>query len=197
MTTKAASAARERILATADDLFYHQGVRAVGVDTIIEKSGVAKMTLYRHFPSKDDLVAAHLEQRDRIYWQWFEQAVGRHPGDPRAQLLDLFDALHEEVCRPDFRGCPFLNSTVEFPGPDSASIRIAAAHRRDVVARVRALAEQLGAREPEQLAEQLTVLMTGVRVSVKSYATVGAAIAAKSAAATLIDAQLAVHAQPA
>src|SRR5437868_15517548 len=96
--------ARERILETAEALFYREGTRAVGIDTIIEKSGVAKMSLYRSFSSKDDLVAAYLEMRSARYWKWFEGVMARHPDDPRRQLHDLFVALAERVRQPSFRG---------------------------------------------------------------------------------------------
>ncbi len=78
--------ARERILEVADELFYREGIRAIGVDTIIAKSSVAKTTLYRYFPSKDDLVVAYLEERNRRFWALFDSAVNKHPSDPKAQL---------------------------------------------------------------------------------------------------------------
>src|SRR5579862_3034028 len=90
-----ASAARERILATAADLFYRRGIHAVGVDAIVAESGVAKMSFYRHFPSKDDLIRAVLVLHDGRYWTWWDEALARHPDDPRQQLRDLFAALGE------------------------------------------------------------------------------------------------------
>src|SRR5689334_24863821 len=80
--------ARQRILETATDLFYREGIRAVGIDTIIARSGVAKMSLYRNFASKDDLVVAFLEYRNEIYWQWWDHVMTAHPDDPRRQISD-------------------------------------------------------------------------------------------------------------
>src|SRR5689334_18136528 len=89
--------ARDRILETAAELFYRDGIRAVGVDTIIARSGVAKMSLYRNFPSKDDLVVAFLEMRDRLYRERWDGIMARHPGDPRAQIAALFAATGQRV----------------------------------------------------------------------------------------------------
>jgi len=87
--------ARQRILDVAIPLFYHEGARAVGIDTIIAKSGVAKMSLYRSFRSKDELIAACLEERDKSYWQWFDGVVAQHPGDPREQLRGVIRGLFD------------------------------------------------------------------------------------------------------
>jgi AcrR family transcriptional regulator len=96
--------ARERILETADDLFYREGIHAVGIDTIIEKSGVAKMSLYRNFASKDDLVAAYLEARGQRYWQWWDGVMALNPSQPRRQLRNLFEAIAVRTRQPQFRG---------------------------------------------------------------------------------------------
>ena len=86
MQDQAAKSARTRILEAAADLFYREGIRAVGVDAVIAHSGVAKMSLYRNFAGKDELVAAFLEYRNELYWSWWDKVVARHPGDPRAQI---------------------------------------------------------------------------------------------------------------
>jgi len=91
-TYPAHSPARQRLLETASALFYQEGIRAIGVDTIVERSGVGKATLYRHFPSKDDLIAAYLEEEDRLWWHWFEEVIAAHEGSPREQLLAFFEA---------------------------------------------------------------------------------------------------------
>ena len=113
--------ARERILETADDLFYREGIHAVGIDTIIDKSGVAKMSLYRSFASKDDLVAAYLESRGQRYWQWWDGVMARNANEPRRQLRDLFEAIAVRIRHrpgiPTF-GCAFCESSchIEVPG---------------------------------------------------------------------------------
>src|SRR5262245_58338210 len=103
-----AKQARERILAAVDDLFYRDGVRAVGVDVVIEHAGVNKMSLYRNFASKDDLIAAYVEDRNRQYWSWWDQVMQRHGPDPRRQLLGLFEELQARVTRKGYRGCAFI-----------------------------------------------------------------------------------------
>src|SRR5260221_6561561 len=97
--------ARDRILETADALFYREGIHAVGIDTIIEQSGVAKMSLYRNFASKDDLVAAYLDARSQRYWQWREGVIAQNASEPQRQLRDLFEAIAVRARRPAFRGC--------------------------------------------------------------------------------------------
>jgi AcrR family transcriptional regulator len=184
----AAKPARERILETATELFYREGIRAVGVDTIVARSGVAKMSLYRSFPSKDDLVAAFLEAADRRYWAWWDRVVARHPGDPRAQLGALLRAVAKRTRSPDYRGCPFVNTATEFPDAGHPGRAVALANKRAVRARLRQLAADAGARDPDLLADQLQVLLDG------AYATgqmqPGPPDAITSAADTLIDAQL-------
>src|SRR5882762_7312955 len=96
----AEKSARQRILETATDLFYREGIRAVGIDTIIARSGVAKMSLYRNFASKDDLVVAFLEHRNAIYWAWWDEVMAAQPDDPRRQVADLFAALARRVTGP-------------------------------------------------------------------------------------------------
>src|SRR5258706_8006061 len=112
-----AKSARDRILETASELFFRHGIRAVGIDTIIARSGVAKMSLYRHFASKDELVVAYLEWRDQTYWQWWDAVLAQHPGDPHAQLKALVAGFAERISNRSYRGCAFLNTASEFPTP--------------------------------------------------------------------------------
>jgi AcrR family transcriptional regulator len=132
MTDDKKCCARDRILAAANELFYWQGIRAIGIDTVIEKAGVAKMSLYRAFPSKDDLVAAYLEDLNRRYWIWWDEVTGRHPGDPRAQLLAVFQALGKFTRGPAYRGCAFINAAVEFHDRSHPGHAVAESHKREV-----------------------------------------------------------------
>jgi len=183
-----AKSARERILETAEELFYREGIRAVGIDTIIEKSGVAKMSLYRSFSSKDDLVAAYLEMRSERYWKWWDGVMAKHPGEPRRQLHDLFEAVVDRVRRPEFRGCAFVNAATEFPDKTSQPRVVALAHKEELRRRLLKLAEGIGAAHPKALANQLLMLIDGI------YSTVGvlerhdALKAVARAADALIDA---------
>src|ERR1700758_1596222 len=109
---------RDKILDTASDLFYTQGVRAVGVDLVVEKAGVAKTSLYRHFGTKDDLVAAFLERADLEFWRDWDAVAGAHAGNPRAELDAQLEWIGERAGQADYRGCPHLNVAAEFPEAD-------------------------------------------------------------------------------
>jgi AcrR family transcriptional regulator len=152
--------ARNRVLDTASRLFYRTGFRAVGVDTIIAESGVAKTTLYRHFPSKDDLIVAYLERSNRQFWTWMEGLAAAHD-DPRAQLEAIFDGVAELASSPRCLGCTFVGAAVEFPATVHPGHRVAAAHKVAVLERLHGLAKAAGAREPQALAEELLLLMDG------------------------------------
>src|SRR6202047_4416838 len=160
--------ARERILETADDLFYREGIHAVGIDTIIEKSGVAKMSLYRSFASKDELVAAYLEARGQRYWQWWDGVMARNANEPRRQLPDLFEAIAVRARRPEFRGCAFLKAAAEFPEEEGSRARVVAlAHKKEMRKRLLKLCRAIGAHQPKVLTNQLLMLIEG------AYSTAG------------------------
>ena len=112
--------ARERLLTVANDLFYRHGIRSVGIDQVIAEAKVAKMSLYRSFASKDELIAAYLEQRDRLYWEWWDGVIAANPDSPRDQIIALFQALATRK-RPGARGCPVTNAATEFPEPDDCA----------------------------------------------------------------------------
>ncbi len=179
--------ARERILETAAELFYREGIRAVGIDTIIARSGVAKMSLYRNFASKDDLICAWLEDTEGRFWSWWDGVAARHPGDPRAQLKALFAALGKWTAHPQFRGCPFINTNVEFRDTDHPGRAIAGRHARAMRGRLCDLAAAAGARDPEALAEHLLLLMQGAYAGGRMLGPDAAVRAIPSAAAVLID----------
>ena len=116
--TRETSEARQRILETADRLFYQEGVRAVGIDRIIAEAGVAKMSLYKHFPSKDDLILAVLQHREQGVLEFFRSAMERHGKKAKNPLRAFFAALKEWFETPGFRGCAFQNAAVELADPD-------------------------------------------------------------------------------
>jgi len=153
--------ARDRILAAAAELFYREGIRAVGIEAVIEKAGVAKMSLYRSFPSKDDLVAAFLADRNRRYWLWWDDVIAASAGNPRAQLRDLFTALTKRISSPDYRGCAFVNTAIEFPDPLHPGHAVALANKRELRHRLTVLTSALGIASAERLADQLMLLMEG------------------------------------
>jgi len=180
--------ARERILAVASDLFYRQGVRAVGIDTIIAAAGVAKMSLYRAFPSKDDLVAAYLERRNVEFWARWERTLAPYPDEPRRQLETLLDAIMRRTLTEAYRGCPFLNTATEFPGSTLPADAVIRAHKHQVNARLRTLAAGAGARDPQALADQLQLLIDGAYSAGQALGAEGPARALAAAGRVLIAA---------
>jgi AcrR family transcriptional regulator len=180
--------ARDRLLAAASELFYRQGIRSVGVDDIVAKADVAKMSLYRSFPSKDVLAAAYLQAVDRRYWRWWDETVARHPGDPPAQLRALFRSLVRRTTRADWRGCPFTNAATEFPEPDHPARLVAEANKRELRRRLLGVVRAAGARRPALLADELLLLVEGAYVSGQTFGSDGPAAAAAEAADALIAA---------
>ena len=155
------SNARERILAIADRLFYQQGIRAIGVDTIIAQSEVAKTTLYRYFPSKDDLVTAYLEERNQRFWELFDEVVSQHSGKPKEQLLGIFGWIDDLLSSDDSYGCPFLIVASEFPEPDYPGHQVAIAHKQKMRDRMEELAKLTGIKEAKELSAALLMLVDG------------------------------------
>jgi AcrR family transcriptional regulator len=157
--------ARERILATASDLFYHEGIRAIGVDTVVERSGVSKTSLYRLFESKDALIAAVAAEQDRSFWAWWDRVEGQHADDPRALLDALLSGVAKRVGRHAFRGCPFLNLATEFPDANHPGRVIARANKEKMRARLATIVAKLGAVDPNRAASQIALLIDGAYVS--------------------------------
>jgi AcrR family transcriptional regulator len=156
---------RERILETASALFYRNGVRAVGVDLVVAEAGVAKTSLYRHFRTKDDLIAAFLQREDEDFWAVWDKVAQRHAADAAAELEAQLDWIGERVGRPNYRGCPQLNVAAEFPAPDHPARAVAAAHKAELRHRLVGIAERLDAKRPDELAAQLSLLINGAFVS--------------------------------
>jgi AcrR family transcriptional regulator len=176
---------RERILDTATDLFYQEGVRAVGVDLIVERSGVAKTSLYRHFKTKDDLVVAMLERDDSGYWGHWDQIAARHKDDPEAELAAQIEWIARDIAEPKYRGCPFLNVATEFPTPDHPARAVAARHKNELRRRLFALTKRIGIHNPAELADELVLVIDGAYVN-------GQLIRQKGPARSLIAASLAL-----
>jgi AcrR family transcriptional regulator len=152
-TLPAKTVMKDRILETADRLFYLQGIRAVGVDTIAAEIGISKRTLYNHFPSKDALISAYLERR----------FVAPRPSDksPVEQILGTFDSLERRFSAKDFRGCPFVNAVAELGSTDRSVKKIAVAFKESRRLWFRDLLVQLGVADAESLATQLALLVDG------------------------------------
>jgi AcrR family transcriptional regulator len=161
--------ARERILNNASTLFYQQGVRAIGVDTIIAKSDVAKTTFYRYFPAKDDLVVAYLTERNQKFWELLEVAVNQFPDQPKQQLLAIFNWLDELLADESSHGCPFLIVASEFPEIDYPGHEVAIAHKTKMCDRLMGLAKACSIRQPNELSLSLMLLVDGAFIQRRLY----------------------------
>ncbi|QCI69532.1 TetR/AcrR family transcriptional regulator [Phreatobacter stygius] len=171
----------ERILDTADRLFYGQGIRAIGVDTIAAEAGISKRTLYNHFPSKDDLIVAYLQRRLR-------PPLRRSDAPPRDQILGLFTLLERAFAHRDFRGCPYVNAVAEIGEPDHPARPVAVEFKERQRVWFRDLLTQANAADPEGLATQLMLLVDGAIATALVRKDAQAARAAAQAAGTLLTA---------
>jgi AcrR family transcriptional regulator len=153
--------ARERVLDVAADLFYRKGIRAVGVDEIVNEAGVAKISLYRSFKSKDDLIVAYLERRNAEFYRQWDARFSRFADDPRAMLSAIMDFLTARTTQANYRGCPFINYANEFPDPSHPGHRVVEANKREWRRRLTTIAEGLGAQKPKLLADGLLLLVEG------------------------------------
>lgn len=183
---------RDHLVDTALRLFYTQGFHATGIDKILAEAGVAKMTLYKHFQSKDDLILAALERRDALFRDWLTGEMERASDNPRDRLLAMYDAL-EDWFRGrafeglGFSGCAFINASGEFAEPDHPAHRTSAEHKRRIVDYLTGVCAQAGARDPAALAEQLALLKEGAIVTAQVRGLPEAAALAKTMAEALID----------
>jgi len=178
--------ARERILEAAYDLFAHQGTRSVGVDAIIERSGVAKMTLYRHFKSKQDLVLAFLDRREALWTEdWLIREVRARAEGTRERLLAIFDAYHDWFQIDRFEGCAFMNVLLEYPSGNPLH-ESAAGHLAKVRAFVRDLATEAGLADVAAFCDIWHMLMKGATIAA-GEGNLQAAAQAKRAAKVILD----------
>jgi AcrR family transcriptional regulator len=189
--SQASPGARDRILTAAYELFSRRGIRDVGVDEVIERAGVAKASLYRHFRSKDDLVVAFLDLREERWTVgWVEAEARRRGRTPEEQLLAIFGLFDEWFHRDDFEACSFINVLLEM-GPTHRAGTASVQHLANIRSIVSKLAEEAGLREPDSFASSWHILMKGSIVSA-AEGDVEAAQRAKSMARLLIE----EHRQP-
>jgi AcrR family transcriptional regulator len=154
--------ARERLLEAAYELFSRRGIQAVGIDAIIERSGVARQTMYRHFASKQDLVLAFLDRRDELWTRsWLQGEVEQRSADPREQLLAIFDVFDAWFRTPEFEGCSFINVMLEHPESGHVLHVEACAYLKRIRDFLTELAGRAGIREPESFAREWHILMKG------------------------------------
>jgi len=178
---------RERILAVARELFYRDGIRAVGVEAIAAAAGTNKMTLYRHFASKDELVAAYLQELAGEGEALWEEAKSRHPGDAEAQLRYLLRRASQFAAESAGRGCALANAAVELAERKHPARKVVEAHKRRQCERLVALVREAGYADPERLAEELFLLIEGARVSLQSVGREGPGARLYALAENLLD----------
>jgi AcrR family transcriptional regulator len=179
-----------RIFNAACDLFYRKGIRAVGVEAIAEKAHATKMSLYRTYPSKDELVAQYLKRESDLAWQRWDERLARHPNDPRKQLSVLFSELTSRINDPKSRGCAMANAAVELTDPDHPGRKIIEEHKAEVRARLLRMCTAIGARDPAALADGLFLLAEGALASTQTLGHSGPGSSVARAAEALIEAQL-------
>lgn len=186
MTTTRTQPMRERILDVASELFYANGIRAVGVDTVIQKAGIAKMTLYNHFATKDALVEAWIVRYSERWRAWFAEKVAAKAEEPRARLLAVFDVLEEWFRADDFRGCVAVNVALEETDPHHPAARAALEHKRAVREYLAGLAKDAGTANPYHTADQWLLLIDGATVAAVMWRGPEPARRAKQAATALL-----------
>jgi AcrR family transcriptional regulator len=178
---------RQRLLETADRLFYAEGVRNVGIDKVIAEAGVAKMTLYTHFPSKDVLIMAVLQYREEKVLTFFAEAVARHGKRTKDKLRAFFAALKEWFESPGFRGCAFQNAAVELADPAHAGTRFVRDHKRRFTEILRGFVEESVGKLAAKLVPMVALLVEGALVTAEVSGPPHAAEVARDAALKLVE----------
>ncbi|TPN83824.1 TetR/AcrR family transcriptional regulator [Mesorhizobium sp. CU2] len=182
--------AADKILDVARDLFYREGIRAIGVDEIVRRAGVTKPSLYRSFPSKDELAASYLRKYDLEFWQRFDEAVDAHPGNPRAQLVAFLTRVGKRTQKPDYRGCGMTNAAVEYPEHGHPARVVSENNKQELRRRLRAMAAGMGAADSDTLGDGLLLLIEGAYISGQIFGEGGPAASVARNADLLIEASL-------
>ncbi len=180
---------RERILSTASDLFYNHGYRAIGIDRIISESGVAKMTFYKHFPSKDDLIVEYLHSATNGFWTWINTITATQK-TPRKQLEAIFDGVAKIASSAHCMGCAFSHAAAEFPETNHPGHAAALEYKNGVLAKLEELSKAMKAKNAKGLAQDLMMVMDGAWAAARMYGAGNHAIRAGETARVLIAAQV-------
>lgn len=193
-----APVAQQYLLNAAVELFHTEGVRAVGVDAVVKRAGVNKMCLYRQFASKDELILAYLDEMQTCSLQRIDESIARRPGEPRAQLLQIFVDLSERASHPGYRGCPFVNVAAEFPDPEHPARKSVVNYKAEVVRRFTELATAAGLEEPAPLVDALSLVLEGAYAASQTFGPGSAPLRVlPTVAGQIIDAALLKVAAPA
>jgi AcrR family transcriptional regulator len=159
---------RERILATARDLFYRDGIRAVGVEVIAAEAGTNKMTLYRNFGSKEELIAEYLKGEVQSVEAHWDDLTARRGADPKALILAWLKDIGQLMTRPESRGCPMVNAAIELSDPSHPGRKVIEQHKGDMRDRLASACRRAGLAHPELLADQIHMLVEGAGVCLQS-----------------------------
>ena len=186
MATRTTSTKRDQLIETALRLFEREGFRAVGIDRILQEAGVAKMTLYHHFRTKDDLILAAIRRRDEQFRNWLVREVEKRAKEPGARILALFDVLGVWYARADVSGCRFFRVIAEFDGEDHPVRCAAREYGAMMKSFVVGLARDAGFADPERVAEEIVILTTGATARAQMGDGAGAAAAAKRGAEAVL-----------
>jgi len=193
-TITAGPVAHARILDAAEELFYLEGARNVGIDAVVKRADVNKMSLYRQFESKEDLLRHYLLRRDEKFWAYVDASLAKHPDEPRAQLRQLFVDLALRTSAASYRGCPFVNIAVEFPDRTHIARRMVADNKARLLKRLTDLAQAAGAPDASWLGKALALLIEGAYAASQTYG-LGSSVmkALPKTAEVLIDAAMVPH----
>lgn len=180
---------REKILATAEQLIYQNGIQATGMDLLVKTSGVARKSIYRYFATKDDVAAAALNARDLRWMDWFRTESDK-ADTPQARILKMFDVLKGWFESDGFRGCAFINTAGEIGDPQDPIRLIARLHKQKLLDYMLELCEQLGIADPQVLAKQLLILVDGAITVARVMGDYSAAESARAVAQSMLEQRL-------
>ncbi len=183
-----AASVRDRILQTASALFYQEGTRAVGVDLIVQRSGVAKTSLYRYFPTKDHLIEAFLASEDKDFWQQWDTVSAAYAEHPKKELDAQLQWIGERIGRAGYRGCPQINIAAEYADESHPARLVAVAHKAELRRRLGIIARNMNLREPEHFALQMAIVIDGALSSGRALHDEGPVKFLQGIARTLVSA---------
>jgi AcrR family transcriptional regulator len=183
--------ARDRLFSAAINLFYRNGIRAVSVDAIAAEAGTTKVTFYRVFESKDDLIVQVLQEQSKRFWEWWDAIVAEFPGQPRKQIEELIARFRDEIVGDEScRGCAVANAAVEITEEDHPARAVIKKHKVEIAQRLRDLCREMGAKQPDVLGDALSLLYSGAfsqRLAFGDGEQISAVSAVSEAAAALLD----------
>ncbi|MBP1154313.1 MULTISPECIES: TetR/AcrR family transcriptional regulator [unclassified Paenibacillus] len=163
--------AQEYILRAADELFYNEGIRAVSVDAVVERAGINKMSLYRQFASKDELILAYVNRQSKQFWEEWETSVSKHSHQPRKQIIQFLTDLADKSSVGGYRGCCFINLAVEFPDPEHPARQLVFAHKKVLIQKLTDLTQAMGVTDPEMAAHSLALWIEGMYAASQTFGT--------------------------